>query len=180
MPLVFVDPAYTSQMCCECQHVDKRNHVGQGLFICRGGGSLPTPTGMLPTTSPNAARACGKRGVSHASLPPHNGVSGRRSPFQQPAGTTSKPRPLGPGHADCRCKGIIVGGRPRRCVGGLSSATWSLVCGVDRRGRSVSTGRGSLPGAASQRMGLPTSRRRSERHATLSGVRHPSSSPMQT
>ncbi|MEV6841695.1 transposase, partial [Streptomyces sp. NPDC051133] len=31
---VFVDPAYTSQTCAECGHVDKRNRVGQGLFIC--------------------------------------------------------------------------------------------------------------------------------------------------
>lgn len=35
VPLVFVEPAYTSQMCCECQHIDKRNRVDQGLFICR-------------------------------------------------------------------------------------------------------------------------------------------------
>lgn len=36
VPLVFVDPAYTSQTCAECGHVDKRNRVDQGLFICRG------------------------------------------------------------------------------------------------------------------------------------------------
>ncbi|MDB1090456.1 transposase, partial [Streptomyces sp. ACA25] len=35
VPLVFVDPAYTSQMCSHCQHIDKRNRVDQGLFICR-------------------------------------------------------------------------------------------------------------------------------------------------
>jgi transposase-like protein len=51
-----------------------------------GAGSLPTPTGMLPTTSPPVAGACGMRGVSHASLPPHNGVSERRSSPQQPVG----------------------------------------------------------------------------------------------
>ncbi|MFF9398959.1 zinc ribbon domain-containing protein, partial [Streptomyces sp. NPDC014744] len=67
-------PAYTSQTCAECGHVDKRNRVDQGLFICRRCGSLPTPTGMLPTTSPPVARACGMRGVSHASLPLHRGV----------------------------------------------------------------------------------------------------------
>ncbi|WP_329128216.1 RNA-guided endonuclease InsQ/TnpB family protein [Streptomyces sp. NBC_01465] len=38
VPLVFVDPAYTSQACAECGHVDKRNRVDQGLFICRGCG----------------------------------------------------------------------------------------------------------------------------------------------
>ncbi|MFB8267648.1 RNA-guided endonuclease InsQ/TnpB family protein [Streptomyces sp. NPDC055955] len=38
VPLVYVDPAYTSQTCCECQHIDKRNRVDRGLFICRGCG----------------------------------------------------------------------------------------------------------------------------------------------
>ncbi|MET7782952.1 transposase [Streptomyces sp. NPDC005388] len=38
VPLVFVDPAYTSQTCAECGHIDKRNRVDQGLFICRGCG----------------------------------------------------------------------------------------------------------------------------------------------
>ncbi|MCX4854006.1 transposase [Streptomyces canus] len=33
MPLVFVDPAYTSQTCAQCGHLDKRNRVDQGLFI---------------------------------------------------------------------------------------------------------------------------------------------------
>ncbi|MGW1616535.1 RNA-guided endonuclease InsQ/TnpB family protein [Streptomyces sp. NPDC002285] len=40
VPLVFVDPAYTSQTCAECGHVDKRNRVDQGLFICRGCGGV--------------------------------------------------------------------------------------------------------------------------------------------
>ncbi|WP_432179116.1 RNA-guided endonuclease InsQ/TnpB family protein [Streptomyces sp. NBC_00063] len=38
VPLVYVDPAYTSQTCSQCGHVDKRNRVDQGLFICRGCG----------------------------------------------------------------------------------------------------------------------------------------------
>ncbi|MGW4387525.1 RNA-guided endonuclease InsQ/TnpB family protein [Streptomyces sp. NPDC004685] len=38
VPLVYVDPAYTSQTCAECGYVDKRNRVDQGLFICRGCG----------------------------------------------------------------------------------------------------------------------------------------------
>ncbi|MFE4848857.1 RNA-guided endonuclease InsQ/TnpB family protein, partial [Streptomyces sp. NPDC056689] len=38
VPLVYVDPAYTSQTCAECGHVDKHNRVDQGLFICRGCG----------------------------------------------------------------------------------------------------------------------------------------------
>lgn len=38
VPVAFVDPAYTSQQCSECGHVDKRNRVDQGLFICRNCG----------------------------------------------------------------------------------------------------------------------------------------------
>ena len=38
VPLVFVDPRYTSQTCCECGHTDKKNRVDQGLFIRRGCG----------------------------------------------------------------------------------------------------------------------------------------------
>ncbi len=35
VPVVFVDPAHTSQTCAECNHVDPRNRVDQATFICR-------------------------------------------------------------------------------------------------------------------------------------------------
>ncbi|WP_329438082.1 transposase [Streptomyces sp. NBC_01280] len=38
VPLVFVDPAYTSQQCCECDHVDKKNRASQARFTCRNCG----------------------------------------------------------------------------------------------------------------------------------------------
>ncbi|MFD7000509.1 RNA-guided endonuclease InsQ/TnpB family protein [Streptomyces mirabilis] len=38
VPVVFVDPAYTSQQCCECGHIDKKNRASQALFICRNCG----------------------------------------------------------------------------------------------------------------------------------------------
>ncbi|MFH8735650.1 RNA-guided endonuclease InsQ/TnpB family protein [Streptomyces sp. NPDC017964] len=34
VPVVFVDPAYTSQQCCECGHIDKKNRASQALFTC--------------------------------------------------------------------------------------------------------------------------------------------------
>nr|WP_232524427.1 transposase [Nocardiopsis gilva] len=55
VPLVFVDPAYTSQMCCECQHIDNRNRVHQGLFICRG-------CGVVAHADRNASRNIAQRG----------------------------------------------------------------------------------------------------------------------
>ncbi|XKK64654.1 transposase [Streptomyces sp. ARC32] len=38
VPVVHVDPAHTSQTCCECGHVDRKNRVDQALFICRNCG----------------------------------------------------------------------------------------------------------------------------------------------
>ncbi|MGW8687801.1 RNA-guided endonuclease InsQ/TnpB family protein, partial [Streptomyces sp. NPDC055817] len=38
VPVVFVDPAYTSQQCCECGHIDKKNRASQARFTCRNCG----------------------------------------------------------------------------------------------------------------------------------------------
>jgi putative transposase len=38
VPVVYVDPAYTSRTCADCGHVDKRNRVSQAWFICRSCG----------------------------------------------------------------------------------------------------------------------------------------------
>lgn len=38
VPLVHVDPAYTSRTCAECGHIDKANRVSQALFACRSCG----------------------------------------------------------------------------------------------------------------------------------------------
>ncbi|MGI5286981.1 RNA-guided endonuclease InsQ/TnpB family protein [Nonomuraea polychroma] len=55
VPLVFVDPAYTSQMCCQCRHIDKRNRVDQGLFICRS-------CGVVAHADRNASHNIAQRG----------------------------------------------------------------------------------------------------------------------
>ncbi|WP_328754069.1 transposase [Streptomyces sp. NBC_00269] len=55
VPLVFVDPAYTSQMCSQCRHIDKRNRVDQGLFICRG-------CGVVAHADRNASHNIAQRG----------------------------------------------------------------------------------------------------------------------
>ncbi|WP_345593575.1 zinc ribbon domain-containing protein [Streptomyces marokkonensis] len=56
-PLVFVEPAYTSQTCAESGHVGKRNRVGQGLFICRG-------CGVVAHADRNASHSIATRGES--------------------------------------------------------------------------------------------------------------------
>ncbi|MFC4470076.1 RNA-guided endonuclease InsQ/TnpB family protein [Streptomyces xiangluensis] len=38
VPVVHVDPAYTSRTCAECGHIDKANRVSQARFACRNCG----------------------------------------------------------------------------------------------------------------------------------------------
>jgi ribosomal protein L37AE/L43A len=40
VPLVYVDPAYTSQQCSECGHIDRCNRQSQATFACRSCGAL--------------------------------------------------------------------------------------------------------------------------------------------
>lgn len=56
--------------------------------------SLRTPTATLPTSSPAGATTWGLRGVSHASLPPHNQGVWTEEPTRQPAGHYLQTRSL--------------------------------------------------------------------------------------
>ena len=38
VPLVYVEPAYTSQECSECHYIDKKNRPDQATFACRSCG----------------------------------------------------------------------------------------------------------------------------------------------
>ncbi|MFI6710041.1 RNA-guided endonuclease InsQ/TnpB family protein [Nonomuraea sp. NPDC050478] len=55
--LVWVDPAYTSQACSACGHVDKNNRPGQAEFAC-------TSCGFAEHADVNAARNIAARGVT--------------------------------------------------------------------------------------------------------------------
>ncbi|WP_055480334.1 RNA-guided endonuclease InsQ/TnpB family protein [Sphaerimonospora mesophila] len=55
--VVHVDPAYTSQACSSCGHVDKRNRPGQETFAC-------TSCGFAEHADVNAARNIAARGVA--------------------------------------------------------------------------------------------------------------------
>ncbi|WP_433455000.1 RNA-guided endonuclease InsQ/TnpB family protein [Streptomyces sp. CA-142005] len=55
VPLVFVDPAYTSQTCAECGHVDKRNRASQARFQCRS-------CGVVAHADLNASRNIARKG----------------------------------------------------------------------------------------------------------------------
>ncbi|MER5624998.1 transposase [Streptosporangium sp. NPDC002544] len=55
--LIFVDPAYTSQACSACGHVDKKNRPDQAGFAC-------TSCGFAEHADVNAARNIASRGVT--------------------------------------------------------------------------------------------------------------------
>ena len=40
VPVVHVDPAYTSRTCAECGHIDRANRVSQAFFACRNCGCV--------------------------------------------------------------------------------------------------------------------------------------------
>lgn len=56
LPVVYLDPAYSSQTCAECGHVDKRNRVSRGLFICQS-------CGVVAQADRNASRVIAARAM---------------------------------------------------------------------------------------------------------------------
>ncbi|MGW0992510.1 RNA-guided endonuclease InsQ/TnpB family protein [Streptomyces sp. NPDC002520] len=55
VPLVHVSPAFTSQECSRCHHVDKRNRPSQAVFACRS-------CGFVEHADLNASHVIGRRG----------------------------------------------------------------------------------------------------------------------
>jgi putative transposase len=55
VPVVHVDPAWTSRTCADCGHADKRNRVSQAKFTCRG-------CGVVAHADRNASRNIAARG----------------------------------------------------------------------------------------------------------------------
>ena len=58
VPVIFVDAAYTSQMCSECGYVDKKNRMTRDLFICKS-------CGYSTDADYNAARNIRARALSN-------------------------------------------------------------------------------------------------------------------
>jgi IS605 OrfB family transposase len=55
VPLVYVDPAYTSQQCSECHHVERKNRATQSEFACRA-------CGVMMHADHNASRNIARKG----------------------------------------------------------------------------------------------------------------------
>ena len=85
VPVVYVDPAWTSRTCADCGHADKRNRVTQARFICRG-------CGVVAHADRNASRNIAARGQvawnagreSRAPAPPITGKGWTRQPASPP------------------------------------------------------------------------------------------------
>jgi IS605 OrfB family transposase len=59
VPLVYVDPAYTSRTCAECGHIDKRTGPPRPGSRAGTADSLIMQTGTAPATSAPARGSCG-------------------------------------------------------------------------------------------------------------------------
>lgn len=57
VPLVFVDPAYSSKECAECGHVDRLNRISQARFACRS-------CGVVAHADRNASHVLARRGAT--------------------------------------------------------------------------------------------------------------------
>ena len=71
VPVVFVDPAYTSQQCSECDYIDKRNRASQARFPCRS-------CGVVAHADLNASRNIARKGETAW-------IAGRESRVPTPA-----------------------------------------------------------------------------------------------
>jgi IS605 OrfB family transposase len=87
VPVMYVDPAYTSQECSGCHYIDKRNRPAQAVFACRS-------CGVVAHADHNAARNIASRAAKAWAVVnrPHAAI-----PSQPVAPTDCKPAPSGAG-----------------------------------------------------------------------------------
>ncbi|MGW6477545.1 RNA-guided endonuclease InsQ/TnpB family protein [Streptomyces sp. NPDC055059] len=77
VPVVHVDPAYTSRTCAECGHLDKANRASQARFVCRSCGFVDHADRNGSRNIRDRAEELWRRGAqSTAPDPPPNTGSG--------------------------------------------------------------------------------------------------------
>ncbi|MFF7948628.1 RNA-guided endonuclease InsQ/TnpB family protein [Streptomyces griseorubiginosus] len=95
VPVVHVDPAYTSRTCAECGHVDKANRVSQAWFVCRSCGFVDHADRNASRNIRARAWELWRRGAqSTAPVPPPNP---RRGTARKRGATASGARCASPG-----------------------------------------------------------------------------------
>ncbi|MGW1559256.1 RNA-guided endonuclease InsQ/TnpB family protein [Streptomyces sp. NPDC002144] len=96
VPVVHVDPAYTSRTCAECGHVDKANRVSQAWFACRSCGFVDHADRNSSRNIRARAWELWRRGAqSTAPGPP---PKPRRGTGRKRSATASGARCANPGH----------------------------------------------------------------------------------
>ncbi|WP_369254721.1 RNA-guided endonuclease InsQ/TnpB family protein [Streptomyces sp. R35] len=95
VPVVHVDPAYTSRTCAECGHIDKANRVSQAWFACRNCGFVDHADRNGSRNIRARAEQLWRRGAQSTvpDPPPKPGRGTRR----KPSTTTSGARCANPG-----------------------------------------------------------------------------------
>ncbi|MGW6413438.1 RNA-guided endonuclease InsQ/TnpB family protein [Streptomyces vinaceus] len=91
VPLVYVDPAYTSRQCSQCGHTDRRNRQSQATFACRACGYLANADDNADIARKGAAVWTAGR-ESRVPATPVRGVR-TEEPTQQPVGHYLQPQP---------------------------------------------------------------------------------------
>jgi IS605 OrfB family transposase len=81
VPVVYVDPAYTSRTCAKCGHIDKANRVSQARFACRSCGFVDHADRNSSRNIRARARElwrCGAPSTAPAPPPRQRGGAGRK------------------------------------------------------------------------------------------------------
>ncbi|MDV5147996.1 transposase [Streptomyces sp. SBC-4] len=96
VPVVYVDPAYTSRTCAECGHIDKANRVSQAFFACRN-------CGFVDHADRNSSRNIRARAWE---LWRRGAESTAPAPPRQPSGGTGRKRSITTSDARCASPGL--------------------------------------------------------------------------
>ncbi|MDX3230805.1 transposase [Streptomyces sp. ME19-01-6] len=78
VPVVYVDPAYTSRTCAECGHIDKANRVSQAWFACRSCGFVDHADRNGSRNIRARARQLWRRGAQSTAPASSRGEAGRK------------------------------------------------------------------------------------------------------
>jgi len=87
VPVVHVNPAYTSQECAECRHIDKRNRPSQAVFACRS-------CGVVARADHNSSHVIAQRGEGIWTAGCESRVPAPRKEFSDAEGNAAASRAL--------------------------------------------------------------------------------------